>query len=273
MKKTLIFICIIGILTIFVFNSCNSEDKKTLYSEINKYQNEIKEKELENQNLQSENNDLKAENESLSSVLKKSDEQIDILKEKNKAFSSGSNQSSTSKTLNYLAVKFWQDGKNYKVSETSEKLYKNPYLSKEVSKETIIVSPTIDELRLENGQTVYSIMSVNGLVYTSSYPNLTEIESTKTISAKSISDEASKKYISLKFWKGEHKRKLHEGSNQIWFSDHLLSLNITNSDSIIIVSENVDYFKLFNKVTVYAALSENGNIVWMHEAPSLENIN
>lgn len=69
----------------------------------------------------------------------------------------------------YIELKFWTDGNNYK----SDKItwYSDPYCSKAISGEVIIISPTVSEDRLNNGYTVYTCLSsTNCLVYSSRYP-------------------------------------------------------------------------------------------------------
>lgn len=69
----------------------------------------------------------------------------------------------------YIELKFWTDGNNYK----SDKItwYSDPYCSKAISGEVIIISPTVSEDKLNNSYTVYTCLSsTNCLVYSSRYP-------------------------------------------------------------------------------------------------------
>lgn len=88
------------------------------------------------------------------------------------------NESDSLPNQNYLQIKYWYDNKNYELSDKNQKLYKNPFLSKKILDKVIFVSSTISEIELENGQTVYSAMSSEGLVYSSSYIDLIELNST-----------------------------------------------------------------------------------------------
>lgn len=172
---------------------------------------------------------------------------------------------------NYLKIKFWQDGKNYKIANEDIRLYKDANLSKKV-KNVIVVSPTISEDYLENGQTVYTVMSNKGLAFMSSYPDLVEVEGDLTAPESAFSKEENNKYIALKFWKSTQKRKLSENCNQFWYCDCYLSDKIHNSNAFFVVSENIDSFKMQNNINIYSALLNNGDLVWMYDSPSLEII-
>ena len=179
----------------------------------------------------------------------------------------------SSSTTNYLKIKYWFDDKNYQLSDEEQKIYKDPYLSKKVSSKRIFVSSTISEERLENGQTVYSAMTSKGLVYSSSYIDLSQLEYTDySVSSKSISSKENEKYKKIRFYKTEEKRRLGEESEQKWYSDYTLSNEVKDSKYLRIVSE-VDDFVASNGVQVYCALTQNGDIVYMHESPNLETIN
>lgn len=181
--------------------------------------------------------------------------------------------SSNSNSQNYLKIKFWADGKNYKITNEDMYFYKDSYLSKKV-KNVIVVSPTISEDYLENGQTVYTVMSNKGLIFMSAFPNLEEIEGSHLVAPESaFSKEENEKYIALKFWKSTQMRKLSENCNQFWYSDCFLTDKLHNSDYLYVISDNVDNFKMSSNINIYSALIENGDIVWMHDSPSLETIN
>lgn len=210
---------------------------------------QVKELELEVSKLKEVNNELTAENFELKSSKK---------------------HSSSSKST-YLSVKFWYDGNNYEISDTELKLYKDSVLSKEVSDSVTVVSPTISEDRLENGQTVYSVMSNKGLVFMSSYPSLSVIEGSHLSAPNSaFSQKETDKYLAIKFWEGpDYYQNLSEGK---WYTDYSLQKTIDNSESIVIISKNTDCFVMKNGIEVYTAMAEDGAILWMHDSPSLETI-
>lgn len=72
---------------------------------------------------------------------------------------------------NYLAVKFWSNGKTY-VGSSVVTWYSDYYCSQQITSEVIIISPTIDRLKLSNGHWVYTCMSSNGLVFSTDDPYL-----------------------------------------------------------------------------------------------------
>lgn len=284
-KKFFIFLGIIFILVVLLF-SCHStsNDKKT-YSLINEYQKQIKEKDAEilrlkaNNNssqdleevstLEDENSRLERENLNLKSQNSKLEKENSELK---KQIPLEGISSSFSSSKNYLRIKFWEDGKNYKITNEDMYFYKDSYLSKKV-KNVTVVSPTISEDYLENGQTVYTVMTNKGLVFMSSYPSLTEVEGNLTAPESAFSEKETKKYLAIKFWKGEYEKKLYEDSNQSWYGDCSLQNKIDNSESILISSENNDCFVMSNGIQVYTAMAEDKSILWMHDSPSLETIN
>lgn len=225
------------------------EEKEKLENTVDTLKKEKLDLEEENSRLKKENKEVKEEKLELETSIKNS---------------SSSNSS-------YLSIKFWQDGKNYKISDTELKLYKDSVLSKEVSDSVTVVSPTISEDRLENGQTVYSVMSNKGLVFMSSYPSLSVIEGSHlTAPASAFSQKATDKYLAIKFWEGpDYYKNLSKG---IWYTDYSLQKTIDNSESIVIISENTDCFVMKNGIEVYTAMAEDGAILWMHDSPSLETI-
>lgn len=207
--------------------------------------------------LRKENKNLKKKISSLSKKLKKI---------------SNESKSTTSSSTNYLKIKYWFDDKNYQLSDEKQKIYKDPYLSKKVSSKRIFVSPTVSEERLENGQTVYSAMTSKGLVYSSSYIDLSQMEYTDySVSSKAISSEENEKYQKIRFYKTEE-RRLGEESSQKWYTDYTLSNEVKDSKYLRIISE-VDEFTASNGVQLYCALTKNRNFVYMHESPNLETIN
>ena len=208
-------------------------------------------------------------------------EKLDSEKEKNASLSkkledaqkeNEESSTTTTSSTNYLKIKYWFDDKNYTLSDEEQKLYKDPYLSKKVSSKRVFVSSTISEEQLENGQTVYSGMTSKGLVYSSSYIDLSQLESTDySVSSAAISSEENEKYKKIRFYKTEEKR-LGEESEQKWYSDYTLSQEVKDSKYLRIVSE-VDDFIASNGVQLYCALTKDGDIVYMHESPNLETIN
>ncbi len=284
-KKFFIFFGIIFFLGILLFScSRSSSSNKEIYSQINNYQAQIKEKdnkirqlnatinssenlEEEASALEDENSKLKKEKSDLERQNSKLEKENSELREK----SFEENTSSSSVSNNYLAIKFWEDGKNYKITNEDLHIYKDANLLKKV-KNVIVVSPTISEDHLENGQTIYTVMSSKGLAFMSSYPNLSEVEGDLTAPESAFSKEENDKYIALKFWKGKQKKKLSENCNQFWYSDWLLSEKIYNSNSFCVVSENIDSFKMSNNINIHSAVIDNGDIVWMYDEPSLETI-
>lgn len=210
--------------------------------------------------------ELNTEKEKTSSLKKKLKQQKATKKEETKS------TAALSSTSNYLKIKYWTDGKNYILSNEEQKLYKDPYLSKKVSSKRIFVSSTVSEESLENGQTVYSAMTSEGLVYSSEYINLSQLEETEySLSENAVSSAENEKYTKIRFWKTEE-RYLGEDSYQKWYSDYTLSQEVKDSKYLRIISE-VDDFTASNGVQVYCALTQNGDIVYMHESPNLVTIN
>ena len=211
-------------------------------------------------NLQDELNSEKEKTSSLNKKLKQNKAEKEPL------------STATSSTTNYLKIKYWFDDKNYQLSDEEQKLYKDPYLSKKVSSQSIFVSPTVSEEELENGQTVYSAMTSEGLVYSSEYINLNQLEKTEySLLENAVSPTENEKYKKIHFCKTEE-RCLSEDSEQKWYSDYTLSQEVKDSKYLRIVSE-VDDFTASNGVQLYCALTKNGDIVYMHESPNLVTIN
>lgn len=230
---------------------------------------------VDTEKLKAKNNALAKDVSNLEATNKDLEEQVSILEEENVTLKKENAKLGLQKsTPNYLRIKFWYDGKNYEILNEDIKLYKNAYLSKPApAGKVIIVSPTISEDRLENGQTVYTVMSNKGLIFMSSYPSLTELEGSYLKAPESaFSDKENKKYLSLIFWQGDYEKMLYQDSNQSWYSDCYLSEKVEDSTSIVIVSENNDSFDMSNKVTIYSAFTQDGKVVWMSQYPNLEII-
>ena len=215
--------------------------------------------------LQDELNTEKEKNSSLKKKLK----QQKTANKKEEAKSTAA----LSSTSNYLKIKYWFDGKNYTLSDEEQKIYKDSFLSEKISSKRVFVSSTISEERLENGQTVYSAMTSEGLVYSNSYINLTQLDTTEySISEKAISSEEDEKYKKICFWRTSEEKRLGEESDQKWYSDYTLLNEVKDSKSLRIISE-VDDFKASNGVQIYCALTKDGDLVYMHDSPNLETIN
>ena len=277
MKKLntfLIFLFFIVII-IFCFIRVDLKEKEfaslekthhTLVNDYNKLKSDSK-KYVANDNIK-----LRKKVENLQKKLDSEKEKTSSLKKKIKETQKKNDSTTTSSSTNYLKIKYWFDDKNYTLSDEEQKLYKDPYLSKKVSNKRIFVSSTVSEEELENGQTVYSAMTSKGLVYSSSYINLSQMEYTDySVSSNSISSKENEKYKKIRFYKTEEKR-LGEESEQKWYSDYTLSQEVKDSKYLRIVSE-VDDFIASNGVQLYCALTKDGDIVYMHESPNLETIN
>ena len=276
MKKTTFFIIFLIFALLLTFSSIKLDVKEkefaslekthhTLVNDYNKLKSDSK-KYVANDNIK------------LRKQVKTLKEKLDSAKEKNNSLSKKLEEAheksgtTTSSTQNYLQIKYWFDDKNYTLSDEEQKLYKDPHLSKKVSSQSIFVSPTVSEEELENGQTVYSAMTSKGLVYSSSYIDLSQLESTDySVSSAAISSEENEKYKKIRFYKTEEKR-LGEESEQKWYYDFALTQEVKDSNYLRIVSE-VDDFEASNKVHLYCALTKDGDIVYMHESPNLETIN
>lgn len=218
------------------------------------------------QKISSLQDELNTEKEKTSSLKKKLKQQKATKKEETKS------TAALSSTSNYLKIKYWTDGKNYILSNEEQKIYKDSFLSDRISNKRVFVSSTISEERLENGQTVYSAMTSEGLVYSSEYINLSQLEETEYyLSENAVSSAENEKYTKIRFWKTEE-RYLGEDSYQKWYSDYTLSQEVKDSKYLRIVSE-VDNFTASNGVQIYCALTQNGDIVYMHESPNLVTIN
>lgn len=174
----------------------------------------------------------------------------------------------------YLEILFCRNGKFYQLNTDDAHLYKNVYLSKKYKEDAVIISPIVDSFRLENGQEIYSIMSTDGPIYTSYQPELEEIDNPKiSVSPDIYNQDASKKYIKYKFWKGKTPRVLREDSSQKWYSTCYLSSDSIINDSVEIKSRYIYKITLENQVDVWHGLSSDGTIVWMHEQPEVEDYN
>lgn len=276
MKKTTFFIIFLIFALLLTFSSIKLDVKEkefaslekthhTLVNDYNKLKSDSK-KYVDNDNIK------------LRKQVKTLKEKLDSAKEKNNSLSKKLEEAheksgtTTSSTQNYLQIKYWFDDKNYTLSDEEQKLYKDPYLSKKVSSQSIFVSPTVSEEELENGQTVYSAMTSEGLVYSSEYINLNQLEKTEySLLENAVSPTENEKYKKIHFYKTEE-RCLSEDSEQKWYSDYTLSQEVKDSKYLRIVSE-VDDFTASNGVQLYCALTKNGDIVYMHESPNLVTIN
>lgn len=276
MKKTTFFIIFLIFALLLTFSSIKLDVKEkefaslekthhTLVNDYNKLKSDSK-KYVDNDNIK------------LRKQVKTLKEKLDSAKEKNNSLSKKLEEAheksgtTTSSTQNYLQIKYWFDDKNYTLSDEEQKLYKDPYLSKKVSSQSIFVSPTVSEEELENGQTVYSAMTSEGLVYSSEYINLNQLEKTEySLLENAVSPTENEKYKKIHFCKTEE-RCLSEDSEQKWYSDYTLSQEVKDSKYLRIVSE-VDDFTASNGVQLYCALTKNGDIVYMHESPNLVTIN
>lgn len=279
MKKTTAFIIFILFALLLTFSSIKLDVKEkefaslekthhTLVNDYNKLKSDSK-KYVANDNIK-----LRKKVENLQKKLDSEKKKNASLSKKLEDAQKENEESSTTTTssTNYLKIKYWFDDKNYTLSDEEQKLYKDPYLSKKVSSKRVFVSSTISEEQLENGQTVYSGMTSKGLVYSSSYIDLSQLESTDySVSSAAISSEENEKYKKIRFYKTEEKR-LGEESEQKWYSDYTLSQEVKDSKYLRIVSE-VDDFIASNGVQLYCALTKDGDIVYMHESPNLETIN
>lgn len=279
MKKTTAFIIFILFAFLLTFSSIKLDMKEKEYSTLEKTHQTL----IQDYNkLKSESKKfVNDENPKLRKKVENLQKKLDSEKEKNASLSkkledaqkeNEESSTTTTSSTNYLKIKYWFDDKNYTLSDEEQKLYKDPYLSKKISSKRVFVSSTVSEEELENGQTVYSAMTSKGLVYSSSYIDLSQLEYTDySVSSNSISSKENEKYKKIRFYKTEEKR-LGEESEQKWYSDYTLSQEVKDSKYLRIVSE-VDDFTASNGVQLYCALTKNGNIVYMHESPNLETIN
>lgn len=274
MKKSLLITFLVFVVLIGYFTSSCSRKKSDVQpqpqseSDVQSKDNDELEKELVR--LQEQNNTLRKENNRLTTEL----QNISHSASENNSTISNPNASPTPVVQMenlYLRIKFWEDGKNYQLYDDSS-WYLDPYLSQKGTGSPIIVSPMIYELELENGQTVYHVMSSSGLIYMKEYPDLEEIEEPAEILHSSIDTVANDAYLALLFYKDGSFQKLYEDSEQFWYDDCYLSHQIPNSSEVKISSVHTDCITLKNNVEVYSALAENGTVLWMNESPDLEEL-
>ena len=279
MKKAIVFIFLLT--TVFILSFWYEKGRINSLEEVLNARNDTIE-DLKNQNkeltkklkeLKKDSNNEKAsklaeETYDLQKQVSELEDQNNSLKEKVSELTAANTEKTS--PMNYLKIKFWNDGKNYKLSDDNLRVYKNQYLSKEFSDTFTVVSPTISEDVLENGQTVFSFMTTKGIAYTSFYPNLEELTGNSKAPEKAFSSKANDKYIQMKFWSSAERKTLHEDSNQSWYDDCYLTKKLDNSR--IIISERIDSFKMSNNITIWAALDSNNNIVWMSEEPALQTV-
>ena len=85
---------------------------------------------------------------------------------------------SNSESGGFIDIKFWQDGKKYKAYYDEEfQFYSDCFCSQPIT-DFVIISPIIDEVELSNEMQVYAVMSNKGIIYSTNWPELDEIEET-----------------------------------------------------------------------------------------------
>ena len=101
------------------------------------------------------------------------------LDEANKQISNLKQQiDSNSASGGFINIKFWQDAKKYKAYYDEEfQFYSDCFCSQPIT-DVVIISPIIDEVELSNEMKVYAVMSDKGIVYSTNWPELDEIEET-----------------------------------------------------------------------------------------------
>ena len=162
--------------TILTLSGCGNKDKiDRLVKTAERESNRAEQYKADVDILKTENLELQAEIDNLKIQLSEKDTTIKDLSEQLE-----SNDTTTqnlvkyevnySQSSSYLAMKFWIDGSRYSTSDTI--WYSDCFCSNKITNSVTIVSPIVDKSELSNGYTVYSCMSSNGLVYTSSYPYL-----------------------------------------------------------------------------------------------------
>lgn len=149
MKKRIIGIGVITMI-MFLMTACGEASNKKLLEKIDSIETKLEEQEKQ---------------EELQKQLDKANAEISSLKQ----------QLDGEDSSNYVAIKFWQDGKTYKPYDEEFKFYADQYCSKQITEVTII-SPIYDEVELENEITVYAMLSNKGIIWSSDYPRLDEIE-------------------------------------------------------------------------------------------------
>lgn len=75
-----------------------------------------------------------------------------------------------------ISIFFWSDGCTYKPSEETFQLYWDCFCSNKVGDSTLIISPQIMEVKLENGNTAFAMLSDKGIVWSVKRPYLQKIE-------------------------------------------------------------------------------------------------
>ena len=95
----------------------------------------------------------------------------------NEEISNLQQQIDSNSSSSFINIKFWQDGKTYEAYDEELDFYSDCYCSVAIN-DVKIVSPIVDEVELSNDMTVYAVMSDKGIIYSSNYPELDEVEET-----------------------------------------------------------------------------------------------
>lgn len=299
--KKIFTVLALSVLSITMLTGCVSNKK---YKELDlKYAEKItedKEKDATIKDYSKQINSLTCDNEALSTEVERLKEEIARLRGDDKTSSSSDNSSNNSSSNNsssssssnsssnqrpaanvtytadysqndiYLTIKFWRDGSTYMSSNTT--WYYDRACTRKVPDNISVqvVSPTIDSLKLENGNTVYSCMTGKGLVYSSSTPSLKipkELPTNVTLYEADASQNSS--YLQAKFYLDGNG---YTDSKATWYFDHNSTQKINDSSSIIVVSPVVETVKLSNGYTVYSCMTSTG-LVWSTSKPYLKQIN
>ena len=109
--------------------------------------------------------DSQSQEKALQKQLDNANDQISDLQE----------QVDSDSSTNFINIKFWQDGKRYKVYDEEFQFYSDCFCSKRIT-DVIIKSSVIDELELSNDIKVYAVLSNKGIIYSPNYPSLEEIK-------------------------------------------------------------------------------------------------
>ena len=149
-----IIIVVILIIIFLIFKGCGNSKKQEKQDSVEKLNEEIS-------TLEDRKDELTTQLEELESELASTEAELSNTEQTEEA--EGNHQ--------LISAMFWGDGNFYE--DTNEtKFYTDPNCVNKLEKKIRFNSPQIYEIELENGQTVYAMLSESGIVYSVYEPDL-----------------------------------------------------------------------------------------------------
>lgn len=122
--------------------------------------------------LRKANEDLRQENQEADKTIKEQSEEINKLELEN---SSLKKKVDVNESSSYIGWKFYTDGYYYYVDDEDFKFYTDTACQNE-AKNVRIISEVVSEDKLQNGITIYTVLSDGGLLYSVEEPYLEKQE-------------------------------------------------------------------------------------------------